>query len=135
MSDEESKVEFHHRGNAPTTRKKLALMDDESSVTLNAPSPVQNRPAQKSPGAVGFRQAVQSPDDLPGKTERRRNVKQSLREKRDEKRQGMWDKLDNARRSATERYKRYTSFEPFRAGEEKSEPEPPPRRRRSRRRR
>ncbi|MEL6546055.1 MAG: hypothetical protein AAFQ82_15610, partial [Myxococcota bacterium] len=81
-------------------------------------------------GFVGFRQASKSKGAPDEKVERIRSMKAQLREKRDERRQEMWDKLDNARKNADDRLKRYSGFEPSRSGVHPQEeaPETPTRR-------
>lgn len=129
MTDTESQMESFHRGNAPNTRKRLAMLDDESTVSIKAPSPVKQGNKRVTPGFVGFRQAAEGRGDGK-KTDRRKTLKKQMRDKRDERRQVMWDKLDNARKNADERLQRYGSFEPTREGE----PPPVKKKRRGRRR-
>ncbi|MEO1481571.1 MAG: hypothetical protein AAFU77_05645 [Myxococcota bacterium] len=129
MTDTESQMESFHRGNAPHTRKRLAMLDDESTVSIKAPSPVKKGNKRVTPGFVGFRQAAEGRGD-DSKIDRRKSLKKQMRDKRDERRQVMWDKLDSARKNADERLQRYGGFEPAREG-----PAPPPKKKRRGRRR
>lgn len=134
MEDTESEVESFHRGNSPNTRRALAMLDDESTVSIKAPSPLKAGNKKVTPGFVGFRQASQPKGDPEQKVERLRSMKAQLREKRDERRQEMWDKLDTARKNADDRLRRYSGFEPSRSGAAPApapDPGPDTRRRRS----
>ncbi len=131
MEDTKSEVESFHRGNSPNTRRALAMMSEDSTVSIQAPSPLKRGNKKVTPGFVGFRQAARSKGDPEEKVERLRSMKSQLREKRDERRQEMWDKLDTARKNADDRLRRYSGFEPSRSGAAPA-PEPAPDTRRPR---
>ncbi|MEL6547087.1 MAG: hypothetical protein AAFQ82_20845, partial [Myxococcota bacterium] len=86
MENTKSEVETFHRGNSPNTKKRLAMLDDESTVSIKAPSPLREGNKNVTPGFVGFRQASKSKGAPDQKVERIRSMKAQLREKRDERR-------------------------------------------------
>lgn len=111
MDDEDSRV-APHRGETPVARRALGRMDDESSVSITAPSPLKKGAKTLPRGAVGLRAAQDRPAPPPKAVEAKSHAGQRVRSGREEHRQKVWDKLDAARKAADDKLPRFDGFSP-----------------------
>lgn len=111
---EDTHVAYPSRGEAPRTRQVLGRLEDEASVSISRPSPLRKGSKKVDPGGVGLRAAPDAKFDDEDTLARRQELKQKVRDGRDERRQKVWDKLDAARKAADEKNPRLRRFEPKR---------------------
>ena len=118
MQDDDSRVEPQPHGARPEVKRRLGTLDEEDSVSVAAPEPLQSKPRRPPPGAVGLRAAPAGRKEVSEKAvEARSESRRRVREARDQHRQRVWDKLDEARRRADEKRPRIDGFRPARGDE------------------
>ncbi len=113
LEDEESRVETTPQAASSTMKRQLGrLPDDETSVSISAPTPLRKGTKAVPRGTVGLRgQPTQHRDNE--KSERYyEESRNKVDEKKQEHRRKIWDKLDAAKKHADERKPRFDAFRP-----------------------
>ena len=114
MEDDESKVEARPRAAQADAKRRIGRMDVENSVSAVGPSPLERGSRQVPPGSIGLRTRARAPAVSEKSVAVRTEVRAKVGQRRDEHRQRVWDKLDEARRRADEKRPRMDRFKPHR---------------------
>ena len=117
MEAEDSTLEERPTATRPEARRTIGKLDEEDSVSLMKPSPLQKGRKKQPRAGVGLRAASESQDVSEKGVEARNASRSKVREGRDQHRQRVWDKLDAARKAGDERRTRFERFRPLRDGE------------------
>lgn len=109
---EDSRVASIHRGAEPKAKRVLGKLDEDGSVSITMPQAVKKGAREVPRGTIGLRANAPDATGNVRTAEARDQAKDKVREHRDERRQRVWDKLDQAKRMADEKSNRFEAFTP-----------------------